>query len=96
MEAGTLGAIAVKLPLPPGTLPTLWNAEARFRKDPNFGFEVPASIDGVPDLLLDPRRTWDDPAAYDRQAAKLVRMFAENFEQYLDAIDEDVRAAALG
>jgi len=29
---GTLGAIAVRLPLPPGTLPTLWNAEARFRK----------------------------------------------------------------
>ncbi len=29
---GTLGAIAVKLPLPPGTLPGLWNAEARFRK----------------------------------------------------------------
>jgi propionyl-CoA synthetase len=28
----TLGAIAVKLPLPPGTLPTLWNAEDRFRK----------------------------------------------------------------
>lgn len=28
----TLGAIAIKLPLPPGTLPTLWNAEARFRK----------------------------------------------------------------
>ena len=28
---GTLGAIAVKLPLPPGTLPTLWNAEDRFR-----------------------------------------------------------------
>ncbi len=32
VSAGTLGAIAVKLPLPPGTLPTLWNAEARFRK----------------------------------------------------------------
>ncbi|MEM6577445.1 MAG: propionate-CoA ligase PrpE [Pseudomonadota bacterium] len=30
--ANTLGAIAVKLPLPPGTLPTLWNAEDRFRK----------------------------------------------------------------
>ncbi|MGI9393753.1 MAG: propionyl-CoA synthetase [Boseongicola sp.] len=29
---GELGAIAVKLPLPPGTLPTLWNAEKRFRK----------------------------------------------------------------
>ncbi len=29
---GTLGAVAVKLPLPPGTLPTLWNAEARYIK----------------------------------------------------------------
>ncbi len=28
---GELGAIAVKLPLPPGTLPTLWNAEDRFK-----------------------------------------------------------------
>ena len=27
----TLGAIAIKLPLPPGTLPTLWNADARYR-----------------------------------------------------------------
>ena len=32
VEAGTLGSIAIKLPLPPGTLPTLWKAEDRFRK----------------------------------------------------------------
>jgi propionyl-CoA synthetase len=32
VSPGTLGAIAIKLPLPPGTLPTLWNAEDRFRK----------------------------------------------------------------
>ena len=32
MKPGELGAIAIKLPLPPGTLPTLWNAEARYRK----------------------------------------------------------------
>ncbi|MFP3384296.1 propionate-CoA ligase PrpE [Tritonibacter sp. SIMBA_163] len=32
MPAGELGAIAIKLPLPPGTLPNLWNAEDRFRK----------------------------------------------------------------
>ncbi len=31
VAAGELGAIAVKLPLPPGTLPTLWNAKDRFR-----------------------------------------------------------------
>lgn len=32
VAAGELGAIAVKLPLPPSTLPTLWNAEERFVK----------------------------------------------------------------
>ena len=30
MPAGELGAIAIKLPLPPGTLPNLWNAEDRY------------------------------------------------------------------
>ena len=67
-----------------------------FRRDPNFGFEVPVAVHGVADILLDPRRTWDDTASYDRQATKLVTMFADNFEQYLPHIDEDVRAAALG
>ena len=32
VNPGELGAIAIKLPLPPGTLATLWNAEERFRK----------------------------------------------------------------
>ncbi len=31
VAAGTLGNIVVKLPLPPGALPTLWNADQRFR-----------------------------------------------------------------
>lgn len=30
IKAGELGAIAIKLPLPPGTLPTLWKAPERF------------------------------------------------------------------
>jgi propionyl-CoA synthetase len=32
LEAGKLGAVAIRLPLPPGTLPTLWNADERFVK----------------------------------------------------------------
>ncbi|ABQ61343.1 hypothetical protein H721_01682 [Brucella ovis IntaBari-2006-46-332] len=32
VEPGTLGNILIKLPLPPGCLPTLWNADERFRK----------------------------------------------------------------
>jgi propionyl-CoA synthetase len=31
VPSGTLGNIVIKLPLPPGCLPTLWNAEERFR-----------------------------------------------------------------
>ncbi|WP_425046620.1 phosphoenolpyruvate carboxykinase [Primorskyibacter sp. S87] len=71
-------------------------AEAEFRKDPNFGFDVPVEVPGVAEVLLDPRRTWDDQAGYDAQATKLVQMFANNFEQYLPYIDEDVKAVAIG
>ncbi|ARO13603.1 phosphoenolpyruvate carboxykinase [Ketogulonicigenium robustum] len=67
-----------------------------FRKDPNFGFDVPVSVPGVDDALLDPRQTWADPAAYDAKAQQLVGMFASNFEKYLPFIDEDVKAAAIG
>ncbi|MEM9724607.1 MAG: propionyl-CoA synthetase [Pseudomonadota bacterium] len=31
LPAGELGAVCLKLPLPPGSLPTLWNAEDRYR-----------------------------------------------------------------
>ena len=70
--------------------------DATFRKDPNFGFEVPVSVPGVEDKLLDPRETWADASAYDSQAKKLVGMFSDNFAQYADKIDDDVRAAAIG
>ena len=30
LPAGEIGAIAVKLPMPPGTLPTLWRNDERF------------------------------------------------------------------
>ena len=69
---------------------------AAFRKDPNFGFEVPVAVPGVDPALLDPRGTWANPAAYDAQAAKLVKMFADNFAQYVPFIDADVKAAAIG
>jgi phosphoenolpyruvate carboxykinase (ATP) len=71
-------------------------AGATFRRDPNFGFEVPVAVPGVETALLDPRGTWSDGAAYDRQAAKLVGMFCDNFGQYLPYIDATVRAAAIG
>ena len=32
VSAGTIGSIVIKLPLPPGTLPTMWNNDAGYKK----------------------------------------------------------------
>ncbi|MEO1328731.1 MAG: phosphoenolpyruvate carboxykinase [Pseudomonadota bacterium] len=69
--------------------------QVEFRRDPNFGFDVPVEVEGVSTPILNPRQTWDDGAAYDAQAAKLVAMFADNFAQYASHVDDAVREIAL-
>src|SRR2546421_10117153 len=44
------------------------------RRDPVFGVRVPAAVPGVPTSVLDPRGTWPDAEAYDRQATRLKGM----------------------
>ena len=68
--------------------------DAEFRKDPNFGFEVPVAVPGVDSKLLDPRGAWADCEECDRTAHDLVRKFVENFEQFAEHVDESVRQAA--
>ncbi|MEM9677935.1 MAG: phosphoenolpyruvate carboxykinase [Pseudomonadota bacterium] len=69
-------------------------ANTTMRRDAHFGLLVPTSVPGVDDALLDPRSTWEDPAAYDAQAAKLVSMFIENFEKFEAHVDASVKQAA--
>ena len=54
---------------------------------------MPKHVEGVPDQLLDPAQTWDDPEAYDRRAAELAEMFADNFAKYADGVSDAVREA---
>lgn len=61
--------------------------------DPIFGLHIPASCPGVPAEILDPRRTWRNPNAYDEQARRLAIMFNNNFEKYADQTSEEIRAA---
>jgi len=66
-----------------------------YRVDKFFGFEVPESVNGVPDKLLNPRDTWANKDAYDAQVQKLLTMFNKNFEQYLPHVEADVCDIAL-
>ncbi len=66
----------------------------QFRKDETFGFMVPVSVPGVDAKILDPRSTWADPAAYDKQAAKLAEEFVANFKKFEAYVDDAVKAAA--
>jgi len=61
--------------------------------DPIFGVEIPTTVPDVPAAFLQPRSTWADGVAYDRQARALAHMFAENFAAYADGVSESVRAA---
>lgn len=68
--------------------------DAEFRTDPNFGFQVPVSVPGVDQAILDPRETWANKAEYDETAAKLVDLFVNNFTQFAEHVDEGVRQSA--
>ena len=67
---------------------------AEFRKDPNFGFDVPVAVEGVDSAILDPRATWADKDEYDRMAQKLVQLFVDNFAEFEAHVDQGVRDAA--
>jgi phosphoenolpyruvate carboxykinase (ATP) len=64
-----------------------------YQRDPVFNVDVPASCPGVPHQVLKPRNTWTDSAAYDAQAARLARLFVENFKAFEAEVTPEVRSA---
>jgi phosphoenolpyruvate carboxykinase (ATP) len=69
-------------------------AQTETKPDHIFGVNVPVSCPEVPSEVLQPRNTWADKEAYDRQAADLARRFNENFKKYEAGVSEAVRAVA--
>ncbi|MFN2511569.1 MAG: phosphoenolpyruvate carboxykinase [Pyrinomonadaceae bacterium] len=67
-------------------------ANVETKPDPIFGVGVPVSCPEVPENVLQPRNTWSDKEAYDRQARDLARRFNENFKQYESGVSEAVGA----
>jgi phosphoenolpyruvate carboxykinase (ATP) len=69
-------------------------AQTATTPDPIFGVGIPVSCPDVPSEVLQPRNTWTDKDAYDRQARDLARRFNENFKKYEAGVSEAVRAVA--
>ena len=55
---------------------------------------MPVAVAGIDATILDPRSTWADKPAYDRQAARLVGMFIDNFEKFEAHVDATIMGAA--
>lgn len=67
--------------------------DAEFTYDKRFNVCVPDHIENVPDEVLNPRNTWADKDAYDKQADRLAEMFQNNFAQKYQDMDADIVAA---
>ncbi|HEX8427009.1 phosphoenolpyruvate carboxykinase (ATP) [Hymenobacter sp.] len=66
----------------------------RFLLHPVFGVAVPETVPGVPAQILDPRRTWTNPVAYDQAAQGLATKFVANFEKYAANANPEILAGA--
>jgi phosphoenolpyruvate carboxykinase (ATP) len=65
-------------------------AQANFADEPFFGLAIPDAVNGVPNDVLDPKKTWSDPAAYDAKANKLAGLFIGNFRTYESGVSDEV------
>ena len=57
---------------------------------PVFGVHVPMECPRVPSQVLNPRESWDDSDAYDRQASELAKRFIANFEQFSGQVLQEI------
>ena len=69
--------------------------DVTYTPHPIFQVLVPDKVPGVPSDVLDPQKTWGDPAAYNQQAQELARRFVENFKQFSGARSEIIAAGPI-
>lgn len=68
--------------------------DVKYEAHPIFGILMPESCPNVSSEVLNPRNTWADKSAYDKQANELAQLFVKNFAQYADQANEEIMSAA--
>lgn len=58
--------------------------KAETKMIPVFNLEVPTSLEGVDDKILDPRDTYSDVKEWEEKAKDLAGRFVKNFEKFTD------------
>lgn len=59
---------------------------------PGLNLSVPKAVDGVDPALLDPRKAWQDEAAFEEQSRLLIKKFIDNFNRF-DGVDDAITRA---
>lgn len=66
--------------------------DVAYTEHPIFGVAMPTTCPGVPAALLNPSSSWQDADAHTAQACALAQNFSNNFKQYEDFADREIRS----
>ena len=68
--------------------------DQEFKEEPFFGLCIPNCCPNVPDEVLNPKQTWNDPETYGQKANELAKSFHENFDKFSDYANDEIMAGA--
>jgi phosphoenolpyruvate carboxykinase (ATP) len=67
-----------------------------YEEDPRFHIQVPKTFPGVDSVLLQPKNTWKDQAAFEVRANKLAQDFSTYFDANFDQLSDEIRKECPG
>jgi len=68
-------------------------AKVEYETYDTFNLNVPKTCPGVPDELLNPKKSWTGSADFKEEVTKLGALFRDNFNKYASEATEDVLKA---
>lgn len=82
---GVSGGQRFSIPVTRAVIKAILNDEiskSESERLPGFDLAIPNALPGIASNLLNPKKTWKDPAEYDHKAHELINKFVNNFKQF--------------